>query len=285
MDNKKRTIIQLAASVLQNANIKGFFTGKIYTGPGKNICVPGLNCYSCPGALGACPLGSLQSAVSAWKFRFPCYVLGLMMFFGAVFGRLICGFLCPFGFLQDLLFRVPFPKKLRTFRGDRQLRNVKYLVLVFMVLLLPFLHKITPFFCKYVCPSGTLSGMLLSAADSRLRELLGALFTWKAFVLLAVVVTSLMICRPFCKYVCPLGAYYALFNRVSVVRLAVDSGKCIGCGACAKVCDMAVDPSVTPDHTECIRCGKCVSGCPHGAIRFANTLAAGKAGKMTRCDK
>ena len=268
MVDKKRTFIQAVAAFLQNAHIAGFFTGRIYDGGGKRICVPGLNCYSFPGALGACPLGSLQNAVSVWKFRFPCYVLGLMMFFGASFGRLICGFLCPFGFLQDMLFAVPAPKKLRTFRGDGYLRYLKYFVLLFMVIILPFAYKYTPFFCKYVCPSGTLSGILLSAADSRLRDIMGWLFTWKVLVLAAIVLASMAISRPFCKYICPLGAFYALFNRVSAVRLNVDREKCVNCGVCAEVCDMAVDPAASPNHTECIRCGKCVKSCPHGAICF-----------------
>ena len=268
LDNKKRTFIQAAAAFLQNAHITGFFTGKIYDGAGKNICVPGLNCYSCPGALGACPIGSLQNAVTAWKFKFPCYVLGLMIFFGAAFGRLICGFLCPFGFLQDLLFKVPLPKKLRSFCGDAQLRYMKYAVLLIMVLILPFAHKFTPVYCKFLCPSGTLSGILLSAADSRLRSLFGWIFTWKAIVLTAVVLTSMAVFRPFCKYLCPLGAFYALFNRVSAVRLKVDGEKCVRCGACARVCDMAVNPAATPNHPECIRCGQCVRCCPHEAIGF-----------------
>ena len=268
MHNKKRTVIQAAAALLQNAHLSGFFTGRIYSGGGKRFCVPGLNCYSCPGALGACPIGSLQNAVSAWKFRVPFYVMGMMIFFGAFFGRIVCGFLCPFGFLQDLLFRVPSPKKLRTFRGDAQLRYLKYAVLIIAVLILPAAHKFTPVFCKYICPSGTLSGILLSAADSRLRELWGMLFTWKALVLAAVVLASVMIFRPFCRYLCPLGAFYALFNRISAVGLRVDSEKCTGCGVCAKVCDMAVDPSSSPNHAECIRCGKCVSSCPHGALCF-----------------
>ena len=107
--------IQSLVALISNANFKGFFTGKIYTGAGKNVCVPGLNCYSCPGALGACPLGSLQSFLSGLKFRFPYYVLGLLLFFGALLGRAVCGFLCPFGFLQDLLYLIPFYKKNRFF--------------------------------------------------------------------------------------------------------------------------------------------------------------------------
>ncbi|MBQ9900844.1 MAG: 4Fe-4S binding protein [Clostridia bacterium] len=266
MDNKKRTLIQAAAALLQNGHISGFFTGKIYTGAGKQFCLPGLNCYSCPGALGACPVGSLQNAISAWHFRFPSYVLGWLLFFGAAFGRLICGFLCPFGFVQDLLFKIPSPRKLRTFRCDRQLRSVKYGVLLITVLILPAAHHFTPFYCKYLCPSGTLSGLLLSAADGRLRALWGWIFTWKAIVLAAVVLASVVIFRPFCKYLCPLGAFYSLFNRVSAVRLHPDREKCTGCGLCAKVCDMAVNPAASPDDPECIRCFKCVSACPHGAL-------------------
>lgn len=268
MDSKKRTLVQATAAFLQNAHITGFFTGSIYDGAGKNVCVPGLNCYSCPGAVGACPIGSLQNAVTAWKFRFPCYVLGLMLFFGTAFGRLICGFLCPFGFLQDLLFRVPAPKKLRSFRGDAQLRYLKYAVLLIMVLILPFSHKFTPVFCKYLCPSGTLSGILLSAADSRLRGLFGWIFTWKAFLLTVILLASVVLFRPFCKYLCPLGAFYALFNGVSAVRLKIDREKCVGCDICARECGMGVNPVISPDHPECIRCGKCADCCPNHAIRF-----------------
>lgn len=95
MDNKRRLAIQSVAALLQNANFKGFFTGKIYGGNLKNVCVPGLNCYSCPGAVGACPIGSLQSFLSSYSFKFPYYVVGLLIFFGALLGRVVCGFLCP----------------------------------------------------------------------------------------------------------------------------------------------------------------------------------------------
>ena len=194
-------------------------------------------------------------------------MVGLLIFFGALLGRAVCGFLCPFGFLQELLHRIPFPRRLRRFRGELLLRKLKYLILALLVVL-PLFFALTPFFCKYVCPSGTLSGMMLSAADSRLRELWGWIFTWKTLVLVAVVVASIMICRPFCKYICPLGAFYAVFNRASAVRIDIDREKCVNCGACANVCDMAVNPVLTPDHAECIRCGKCVSSCSHGALCF-----------------
>ena len=130
MDKKKRIVIQSIAALIQNANLKGFFTGKIYTGKTKGICVPGLNCYSCPGAVGACPIGALQNELSAFKFKIPYYVVGLILFFGALAGRLICGFICPFGLLQDLINKIPFPVKIKRFAGDKYFRMVKYVILV-----------------------------------------------------------------------------------------------------------------------------------------------------------
>jgi len=269
LDNKKRTAIQAVAALIQNANFKGFFEGKIYQGQTKNVCVPGLNCYSCPGAVGSCPIGSLQNSLSSYKFKFPYYVLGLMIFFGALLGRLVCGFLCPFGFFQDLLNKIPFPKKIRTFKGDMALRKLKYVVLIVMVIILPICIKLTPIYCKYLCPSGTLSGILLVLSDTTLIKVLGSRFMWKVCILAIVILASIIIARPFCKYLCPLGAFYALFNKVSLVHMNIDMDKCIGCKKCASVCDMCVDPSVTPNHSECIRCGKCVSACPKDCLNIS----------------
>ena len=103
----KRHLIQLIASIVSNANIKGFIDGKIYTGPTKQVCVPGLNCYSCPGAIGSCPVGALQAQLGRAKKSIPFYILGFLLLFGVLFGRLICGFLCLFGFIQDLLYKIP----------------------------------------------------------------------------------------------------------------------------------------------------------------------------------
>ena len=263
-----RLAVQGVAALVQNANFKGFFTGTIYEGKLKSVCVPGLNCYSCPGAVGACPIGSLQNALSANKFKFPYYVLGLLIFFGAVLGRLVCGFLCPFGLLQDLLHKIPFPKKLKNFKGDKLLRKLKYAVLIVLVIVLPLCVKLTPFFCKYLCPSGTVSGLLLALGDNALFRLFGSRFMWKACILGIIVLLSVLIYRPFCKYLCPLGAFYAPFNHVAAVKLAVDADKCVSCGKCADTCNMCVNPSRTPNHTECIRCGDCIHTCPTKALRY-----------------
>ena len=266
--DKRRFSIQAVSALLHNANLKGFLTGKIYQGAGKNICVPGLNCYSCPGAVGACPIGSLQGFLSGLKFRFPYYVLGFLIFFGALLGRAVCGFLCPFGFFQELLHKIPFPIKKNSFAGDRQLRWGKYAVLLLMVVILPLCFALTPFFCKYLCPAGTLSGILLAVHDSMLRAQLGGIFLWKAFVLAAVIVGCLIVFRPFCKYLCPLGAIYGFFNRIALYRMDLDADRCVSCGKCKKVCQMGVDPVRECNSAECIRCGDCVRNCPVNAIHM-----------------
>ena len=177
-----RHSIQTVATLLQNANFKGFFEGRIYQGPSKSVCVPGLNCYSCPGAIGACPIGSLQSYLSDLKFKVPYYVVGILIFVGALIGRAVCGFLCPFGLLQDLLDKIPFFKK-NSFKLDKYLRYFKYAVLGVFVLLLPFCFKLTPFFCKYICPSGTVAGLWLAALDKQIAGQLGGLFSLKLVIL------------------------------------------------------------------------------------------------------
>lgn len=268
MDNKRRMAIQAIATLVQNANWKGFWDGKIYTGATKQACVPGLNCYSCPGALGACPVGALQNSLSSLKFRFPYYVLGLLIFFGALLGRVVCGFLCPFGFLQDLVYKIPFFKKVKKWKFDNAFRYLKYIVLILLVVVLPIVYKLTPFFCKYLCPSGTIAGILLAITNKPIVVAFGKLFSWKLIILLSIILLSLMIFRPFCKYLCPLGAFYAPFNKISVVSLHYDAGKCTKCGMCEAACDMCINPSVSPNSTECIRCARCVSECPEGALHL-----------------
>ncbi len=93
--------------MLYNCNITGFAKGTIYKGDTKGICVPGLNCYSCPGAVGACPLGSLQSALVSSKYKLPYYVLGILIIFGLLLGRVICGFFVRSGFCRSFCIRSP----------------------------------------------------------------------------------------------------------------------------------------------------------------------------------
>ena len=169
----RRRIVQVLAAVLYNANIGGFFKGAIYRGNSKKFCVPGLNCYSCPGAIASCPLGALQASLNNFKTAVPLYLLGILLLFGALLGRAVCAFLCPFGLIQELLYKIP-TKKLKKSAWTRRLTVIKYIVLVVMVIALPLYFLIvngvvTPAFCKWLCPVGTLEGGEIGRASYRER--------------------------------------------------------------------------------------------------------------------
>ena len=236
------------------------------------MCVPGLNCYSCPAATGACPIGAFQAVVGSSKFKFTYYITGFFILIGVMLGRFICGFFCPFGWFQDLLHKLP-GKKLSTAKL-KPLRYLKYIILAIFVILLPAfvtnsLGMGDPFFCKYICPQGVLEGAIpLSLANSGIRAALGHLFTFKFTVLVLVIILSVLFYRPFCKWICPLGAIYSLFNRVSFLKIHVDHKKCVGCQKCSHVCKMDVNVTDTPNHPECIRCGECMKACKTGAICY-----------------
>ena len=280
MDKKKRTNewgrhrVQILWAFLSNSYLAGFAKGKIYQGKLKNLCVPGLNCYSCPGALGSCPVGAMQAVVGSWNFKLTFYVAGFLMFTGALTGRFVCGWLCPFGLIQDLLHKIPFPKKIGIFPGDRLLRKLKYVIFLVFVILMPMfvvdlLGQGAPYFCKLICPAGTLEGGLpLVLLNKGMRGAIGWLYAWKNVLLVVILILSVIIYRPFCKYICPLGAVYSLFQPISVFRYRVDQELCTHCGACAKACKMQVDPVKSPNHPECIRCGQCKKVCPTGALDY-----------------
>lgn len=269
---KNRVIVQISTFFITNLHLKGFADGTIYTGSLKNICVPGLNCYSCPGALGACPIGALQAVIGGARYKVSYYVCGMLILFGTLFGRFICGWLCPFGLVQDLLYRIKARKKELPRRIDKPLRYMKYGVLAIAVVLLPLtltnqFGVAPPYYCKYLCPSGTLlGGIPLMITNPDLRQLAGFLFNWKMLILVLVLIGSIIIARPFCKYLCPLGAFYSLFNRISLIRQYVDLERCTNCKKCEGVCPMGIKPQQTPNNRECIRCGSCTGVCPHGAM-------------------
>lgn len=267
----KRRLIQLYAALLFNANLKGFSTGRIYKGPVKNLCTPGLNCYSCPGASGACPLGALQNSLAESGARAPYYVFGIIMLYGLLFGRMICGWLCPFGLIQELLHKIPTPK-LKKNRFTRVLSFLKYVILVVFVLILPLAYMLRDFplpaFCKYICPAGTLGGamgLLANEVNASYFHMLGPLFTWKFVLMVSILVGAIFIYRIFCRFLCPLGALYGLFNRFSLLGVRLDRPKCVDCGRCVAHCKMDIHHV---GDAECISCGACISVCPTNAISF-----------------
>lgn len=275
---KLRLWVQIIFAAVTNGYAIGFVNGKIFTGDTKKICVPGLNCYSCPGALGSCPIGSLQAVLSSRNYQFSYYVVGFLMLTGVLLGRFVCGWLCPFGLVQDLIYKIPFVKKYKNIYGHKIITYLKYVILILFVVILPLfavniIGQGSPWFCKYICPSGTLmAGIPLVATNPLLQQAIGFLYYWKMGILAALLLLSVVVYRPFCKYLCPLGAIYSVFNTVAFYRYDMDSEKCIQCKKCQKSCHMDIAVWKNPNHRECIRCGACIKCCPTGAIERRKLL-------------
>lgn len=264
----KRKLIQIAAFGFSNSHLGNFASGKIYTGQWKQFCNPGLNCYSCPAASFACPIGALQAVSGSMDFKFSFYVIGFLLAIGVFLGRFVCGFLCPFGFFQELLNKIPSPK----FKVPRPFLYIKYVVLIVFVILLPvvltnYMGIGKPAFCQFICPAGTLEGgiPLLSMHDE-LRQTIGSLFSLKLTILIITIIGCILSYRFFCKTLCPLAVIYGLLNKISFYHLSVNEDQCVRCGKCAKTCKMNVDPVKSPNSVECIRCGECAEICPTNAI-------------------
>ena len=280
MDSKKvkskdkiRLIIAALFAALSNGYLKGFAKGEIYEGKLKYLCAPGLNCYSCPGAVLSCPIGALQSVLSGRGLKLSLYVVGFIAAIGTFFGRFVCGFLCPFGLIQDLLNKIPFFKKIKKLPGEKTLRFLRYIILAVFVVILPLiLVDVTglgkPWFCKFICPAGTLEGgTVLVALNKSLRSAVGFLYTYKLIILGITVLASIIIYRPFCRYICPLGAIYGLFNKISLLWYEIDTDKCTKYNTCVSACEFGIDVFKNPNSIDCIRCGKCKTACPANAIQ------------------
>jgi ferredoxin len=275
----RRHLVQAVSTFLANANLPGFIEGRLYQGRLKSVCVPFLNCYSCPGALGACPVGSFQSLAAGLSRSASLYVFGFLTAVGAAGGRFVCGWLCPFGFFQELLHRLSS----RRLALPRFLELLKYPVLILTVLL-PFFWRdavglAEPYFCKYICPAGTLqAGLPLVSRRAELAALIGPLFWLKLSILAAFTISAVFVWRPFCRTLCPLGAFYSLFNRVSLWQLRVDRSRCTSCGACTRRCPAGLDPYRDPNQAACVRCLECTRVCPTKALTFG---VAAKAPALT----
>lgn len=266
----KRKLLQIIAFGFSNAHLLNFHGGKIYKGKWKQFCNPGLNCYSCPAASFACPIGALQAVSGSANFNFSFYVTGTLLAFGVILGRAVCGWLCPFGLIQELIHKIPSPKKTL----KKGFLYIKYIVLIVFVIILPitatnYMGMGSPAFCQYICPAGTLEGGIpLLSSHKELRQTIGSLFSLKIAILAATILGCIFIYRFFCRTLCPLGAIYGLMNKVSLLHLEINEHKCTHCGKCKSVCKMEVDPLKAPDSAECIRCGACACACPADAIHL-----------------
>lgn len=275
----KRNKIQLFFTVITNSYFKGFLNGTIYQGKLKKLCFPGLNCYSCPGALGSCPLGSIQNVFASMTNQISFYILGVLMLFGVLFGRVICGFLCPFGLFQDLIYKLKLfkLKKQKNLPLHKYIKHLRYFFLMFFVVLMPLFLRdnlvSAPYFCKYICPSGTfMAGLFLILKNEQYFSIIGSLFALKMIIMIIIFILSIKYYRPFCKYICPLGAIYGFFNPIAIYRFEIKKDKCISCKRCQKTCPMDIKVYQNPNSFDCIRCQRCLKVCPTKALETDNII-------------
>ena len=268
------------------------------------IPCPGLNCYACPLASVACPIGSLQHFIGIRQM--PTYLLGILGLIGALGGRVACGWSCPFGWLQEQLFQLPVPKwRVRPrkraawwvlllvslafgagvwamvaaslpgvvlalylaagFGLYAWLGASRLFALLGLSLLMPFFTQ-EPWFSK-LCPAGMLEGGIPQVLlDADLRALVGPLFWLKLAILIVFLIWMAVTRRPFCRWICPLGAIWSPFNRCSTLQLRVDQDACIRCNRCQQICP--VDIRIYEDESDpsCVRCMQCVDECPVSCI-------------------
>jgi len=287
---RKRIWYQAVAALGLNAWLPNWLTGRIYQGKIKGVCVPVLNCYSCPSAMGACPIGALQTSLAgvrlnlaAAEAKFGLYTAGLLGAVGSVVGRMPCGWLCPFGLVQELMHKIPTPK----LRLPRAFSCGRYVFLAVLVIALPLLIVDQyglgqTWFCKWICPAGTLeAGIPLILLNKGLRGLIGFMYTWKVALLVLFLGWMTVSRRPFCRAVCPLGAILGLFNKASLFRMAVDDAKCTVCDKCRRDCPVDIKIYESANSPDCVRCLKCLESCKFGAISY-DFLAKHEASKDFR---
>jgi polyferredoxin len=226
------------------------------------FCSPVFHCYACPLATFACPIG-VMAQFSALHI-FPFAVVGLLLVAGGLLGSLLCGWACPFGWLQDLAAKTPFGK----YPIPRVLGYGRYVMLAGATLLIPwFWGEHHPLFVCKICPAGALEKAvpdMLSAAFS------GGAIPWpnalKLGVLLSFVVAAFVTIRPWCRVLCPLGGFFGLMNKFSVVSMDLDDHRCTHCGQCRTLCRYGIAPDEGENALDCLRCLECTR-CGRGALQ------------------
>lgn len=257
---------QIIAMLIQLSYYPALWTGHIYQGFTKRFCVPILTCWGCPLSRFGCPMGGLQYFIG--RHQIPFYIAGFFGAVGILVGRMSCAWICPFGFFQDLLKKI---SKIKV-NLPQWLTYTKYAVLIGIAGIAVYLTT-EPWFCK-LCPAGALEAgipMVLADKTGALKALVGWLFKTKIVILGFIIIGSIFIKRFFCRALCPIGAIYSVFNRISLVRMSVDPNKCgeKKCNLCRKVCPVDINIYDNPNAKECIRCLECKYKCPKLAVSVA----------------
>jgi polyferredoxin len=228
--------------------------------------IPGcvFHCYSCPLSSFACPIGVMANYAALLPLvgEMPYLLIGVLLLVGAAGGSIVCGWACPFGFLQDLLGKITTRKiALPSWTGYG-----RYLVLVGLVILLPMIlgYKGIPFerqvisICR-LCPAGALEAGVPYSVQSALAGHGWIMSGLKTGILFSFLAAALFIHRPWCRMLCPLGGLLALFNRFSLFHLRFNPQHCVECNLCRSRCSMGVKVDQAVNVSGCIRCLECTT--------------------------
>jgi polyferredoxin len=235
------------------------------------VCAPVFHCYACPLSTFACPIGIIAQ-FSAVHF-FPLIAIGVLITFGALFGSLVCGWACPFGFLQDLAAKVPTPK----FDPPKIAGYMRYVMLIGTVLAIPYFfgEEHALFVCR-ICPAGALEAAVPNMVG---QVISGKEVVWpnavKLIILALFLIAIFVMRRPWCRVLCPLGAIFSLFNRFSAFFLRFENEECTKCKRCHKLCKFGIEPEKTPNDLHCVRCLECTR-CKPEALTLGSIFESGQ---------
>jgi ferredoxin-type protein NapH len=229
------------------------------------------HCYGCPWSSFACPIGLMANFAAAAPnpslAAAPLLLAGVLLVAGGLVGSLICGWMCPFGYLQDLLAHVPVPK----IAIPNVLGHFRYVVLLGLVIALPWWlgaghggKKGVPYeqqsvsICR-LCPAGGIEAALPYSIRGLARGQGWKLSHQRVVIITAFLAGSIIMFRPWCKIFCPLGGFLSFFNRVSIFHLRFKRQACYACNTCRSRCAMGVEVERHVNVTQCIRCTECTT--------------------------
>ncbi len=231
------------------------------------VCIPVMNCWSCPAAAFACPVGVAGNFLA--RGILPLAAIAITVFCGMIAGRVLCGWICPFGFLQDLMHKIPSPKIRLKGKWCRLLFILPLAFLALTVFLVPVVTggvESPLFFCSF-CPAGTLEAALpvhLAGGEMGFAEKTAVLpGSWRVWILVGFLALFVVMKRPFCRLMCPIGIATGFFNWIGLfqVKLA-DAEKCAECGECVNECPAGLDFFQSVNTKECLHCYVCSKSCP-----------------------
>lgn len=256
-----RKFIQFFSFLLLNSYFKGFTNKVNYGGTLKGVCVPVLNCWSCPSALTSCPIGAMEIYIKSRNFPFLPLVFIIVP--GLFFGRFFCGFLCPAGLLQELLFKI----KTKKYKLNNKFVFFPLLSLVFGVILFSYLFS-SAWFSRFICPMGLIQASIpWILLEPSLIDSLGYVFVFKVIFLIFLIFMNIFIYRFFCRTLCPLGFMLGFFNKFALLKITYFPENCNKCEKCADICPVDLKIPEEVNSFRCVRCMNCVNICQNGCLK------------------